>query len=90
MTVARHASFSPYVAGDQFTLADIVFYFSSGLAAGVAQRLFNLDLLADLPAAKALLATMGENPNVWKIEAAKEAGMPAFMAATRAKFAAAS
>lgn len=88
-TLKRHASFSPYVAGDQFTLADIVFFFSIGPASGVAHRLFDLDLLADLPAARALLTAMGENPHVQKLEAARAAGMSAFIAATSAKIAAA-
>jgi glutathione S-transferase len=86
-TLKRHGSFSPYVAGDQFTLADIVFLFSVEIAARVGQVVFALDLLKDFPQAAALLARLHENPNVQKIVAARDAGMPAFIAATRARIA---
>lgn len=87
-TLKRHGSFSPFVAGDQFTLADIVFFFSAELGATVGQRLFDLDLLGEIPQARALLAKLGENPNVQRIVAARDAGMAGFVAAVKAKIAA--
>ena len=48
-TLKRHGRFAPYVAGDTFTLADIVFQYSVDLAAMVGKRLFGLDLLGRLP-----------------------------------------
>ncbi|GAC1414017.1 MAG: glutathione S-transferase [Burkholderiaceae bacterium] len=81
----RHASFLPYVAGHEFSLADIVFFFSVDLAAGVAQRMFGLDLLADIPRAKSLLEKLGENPSVQKIVAAREAATPAFISAMKSR-----
>ena len=84
-TLKRHAKFSPYVAGDTFTIADIVFLYSVDLAADVGQRLFGLDLLADLPAARALFAKLGENANVKRIAANRDAAMPAFTAYVRAR-----
>ena len=59
-TLKRHGRFAPYVAGNSFTLADIVFLYSVDLAALVARRQFGLDLLADLPAAVELLQRLGE------------------------------
>ena len=53
-----------------------------GLLAG---KLFGVDLLADLPEAKALLAELAKNPNVQKIEEAKNAEMAAFIAAAKAR-----
>jgi glutathione S-transferase len=84
-TLKRHARFAPYVAGDTFTLADIVFLYSVDLAATVGKQLFGLDLLGDLPAAKSLLQRLGENPHVKAIAARRDAGMPAFVAAVRAR-----
>jgi len=84
-TLKRHARFAPYVAGDTFTLADIVFLYSVDLAATVGKQLFGLDLLGDLPAAQALLQRLGENPHVKAIAARRDAGMPAFVAAVRAR-----
>jgi glutathione S-transferase len=47
--------------------------------------LFGLDLLAEMPEAKALLERLGENPNVKRIAVDKEAAMPAFMAMIASK-----
>ena len=58
---------------------------SIDLASAVAKKLFDLDLLADLPEGRALLAKLAENPNVKQVEADKNAEMAAFIAAARAK-----
>jgi glutathione S-transferase len=83
-TLKRHARFAPYVAGDTFTLADIVFLYSVDLAAAVGKQLLGLDLLGDLPAASKLLQRLGENPHVKAIAVKREVGTPAFVAAVRA------
>ena len=82
----RHGKFAPYVAGDNFTLADIVFLYSVDLAALVAQRLFGLDLLAEDPRARDLLHRLGENPHVRSLAAERDAGTPGFIAAIRARY----
>ena len=79
-TLKRHGSFSPYLAGDQLTLADIVFVFSVDLAARVGQQLFQLDLISTVPGAAALLAKLHENPHVKELIAKRDAGMPDFVA----------
>jgi glutathione S-transferase len=89
-TLKRHARFAPFVAGDTFTLADIVFLYSVDLAVTVGQQLFSLDLLEELPAAQALLAQLNENPHVQAIAAKRDAGLPAFVASVRARLQAAS
>jgi glutathione S-transferase len=78
--LGRHGKFSPYVAGESLSVADLYFLYSVPLACAVAKKLFGIDLLAELPAAKALLEKLEQNPNVQKIAADKEAAMPAFMA----------
>lgn len=85
-TLKRHAKFRPYVAGDTFTLADIVFLYSVDLATRVGKQVLELDLLADLPQAPSLLRRLGENSHVKAIAAATEAAMPAFIASVREKF----
>jgi glutathione S-transferase len=84
-TLKRHGAFAPYVAGDAFTLADIVFLYSMDLAAGVAKQLFDLDALGDLPAAGALLKRLGERPHVQAIASRRDAARPGFIAAMRAR-----
>jgi glutathione S-transferase len=44
-----------------------------------------IDFLAELPAAKALLQRLEQNPHVQQIAADKEAAMPAFMAMVAGK-----
>jgi len=84
-TLKRHGRFAPYVAGESFTLADILFLYSVDIAAQVGGRLFGLDLLAELPAARDLLQKLGENPHVKAIASRRETGMQEFLAAIRAK-----
>ncbi|MEH6388518.1 glutathione S-transferase family protein [Pseudomonas profundi] len=81
----RHGKFAPYVAGEEMTIADIMFLFSIDLASAVAKKLFGLDLLEDFPEAKALLTQLSQNPHVQKIEADKKEEMAAFLAAARAR-----
>jgi len=84
-TLKRHGTFAPYVAGDAFTLADIVFLYSVDLGAAVARQLFDLDALGGLPAAGALLQKLGERPHVQAIAARRDAARPGFIAAMRAR-----
>jgi len=84
-SLGRHGKFAPYVAGDSFTIADLYFVYSVDLACGVAGKLFGLDLLAELPKAKALLEHLQALPNALRVAADKEAAMPAFMAMVAAK-----
>jgi glutathione S-transferase len=84
-SLGRHGKFAPYVAGDSLSIADLYFFYSVPLACAVAQKLFDLDLLAEMPAAKALLERLGQNPNVQRIAKDKEAAMPAFLAMVASK-----
>lgn len=80
----RHGRFAPYVAGEQFTLADLYFLYSVDLACIVGKKLFDLDLLADFPAARALFERLAQNPHVQQIATDKDAEMAAFIAQVRA------
>ncbi|MDD0842319.1 glutathione S-transferase family protein [Pseudomonas sp. Gutcm_11s] len=84
-TLKRHGSFAPYVAGEQFSIADLYFLYSIDLAAAVAQQVFDFDLLQDFPAARELLQRLQQNPHVKMIAAQKEAGMAGFMAFLKSK-----
>lgn len=83
--LGRHGKFAPYVAGDSLSIADLYFLYSVPLACAVGQKLFGVDLLAELPKAKALLERLEQNPHVQRIAADKEAAMPAFLAMIAAK-----
>ena len=83
--LGRHGKFAPYVAGDSLSIADLYFLYSVPLACAVGQKLFGIDLLAEMPKAKALLERLEQNPHVQKIAADKDAAMPAFLAMIAAK-----
>lgn len=83
--LARHGRFSPYVAGDAFTLADIVFLYSVDIANAVSKGLFGRDLLAGYPPMVALLAKLAEDPHVQAIARERDAAHAGFVAAIRRK-----
>jgi len=83
--LGRHGKFAPYVAGDSLSIADLYFLYSVPLACAVGQKLFGIDLLAEMPQARALLERLEQNPHVQKIAADKDAAMPAFLAMIAAK-----
>jgi glutathione S-transferase len=78
--ISRAASFSPYIAGDKISAADIFFLYSVDLASGVAKKLYNIDLLAEAPGAKGLMDTLNAMPEVQTIAADRKAAQPAFNA----------
>ena len=78
--LAREASFGPYLAGETLTAADIMFLYSADLAAAVARKLFDIDLLEQAPGAKALLEKLNAMEQVQTIAAARKAATPAFHA----------
>ncbi len=70
----RNAKFSPYVAGDTLTYADMLFMYSMNLAGACAKRVLGMDLNADLPEARALAATLGERESAKRIAEDQRAG----------------
>lgn len=83
-TLKRHGKFAPYLAGDSFTLADIVFLHTIDYAALVAKTSFDFDLLAELPQAVELLARLKQRPHAITVEADRAEAMGAFIAKMRA------
>ena len=84
-TLGRHGKFSPFVAGDRLSIADLYFLYSASPALQVGKKLFDIDLMADMPAAKALLERLEQNPHVQRIAADREAAMPGFLEMIAAK-----
>ncbi len=62
--LAQGASFTPYVAGAEPTVADIYFLYSVDLAREVGLKLFDVDFLDGMPGALALQELLALNPNV--------------------------
>ncbi|WP_287815910.1 glutathione S-transferase [Pseudomonas sp.] len=58
------ATFTPYLAGHDMSLADIYFLYSVDLAREVGLKLFDIDFLAHSPGAHALLRLLALDPDV--------------------------
>lgn len=78
--IARAASFSPFIAGDKLSAADIFFLYSADLASVVAKKLYDIDLLAEAPGAQALMQKLSAMPEAKTIAIDKKAAGPAFQA----------
>jgi glutathione S-transferase len=81
--LARRAHIAPYLAGAEFTLADIYFMYSVDLAQQVAQRLFGLNLIDEVKGARELLARLNDRPNARIVAADREADYPLFLQRVR-------
>ncbi len=81
---ARIAIFKPFVAGDQFTLADCAAVVHLPIVSGASKIIYGEDLLAALPV-KEYLKAMGERPTVAKVNADRKADTLRMMAAVSAK-----
>ena len=77
------ASFSPYVAGDEFSMADIVFIYSIDLAYSVAKKLFDIDLLENMDAVKMLIEKLKQRPHVICVLKERDAALAAFIEAKK-------
>lgn len=65
----RSGKFSPYVAGDTFTYADIMLMYSVSLAGACGKRVLGMDLMANAPEVKALVATLNERESAKTVAA---------------------
>ncbi len=65
----RNASFSPYLAGENMTYADMFFQYSIPVAGACAKRIWGVDMTADLPEARELSKLLAERESVKRIAA---------------------
>lgn len=71
---SRLASYSPFIAGDQFTVADCAAIVSLPLISGAAKVVWGEDPLAATPA-RDYLKRMGERPHVQRVMADRKANI---------------
>jgi glutathione S-transferase len=82
--IGHLAKFSPYIAGAEFTLADIVAAMHFPLASGAVKLVLERDLIEPLPALIPYLKMLSERPHFQTVSAARKADSEALVAA-RAK-----
>lgn len=81
---ARIAIFKPFVAGDQFTLADCAAVVHLPIVSSATKIIYGQDLLAALPV-RDYVKALGERPAVVKVNADRKADTMRMMAAARGK-----
>lgn len=69
--IARRADFSPYLAGSDFTPADMMAFFGLPLATAVATKFFEINPLDSLPGAQELIAKVADRPSAKAIAEAQ-------------------
>jgi len=67
--VSRLAVCDPYIAGKDFSVADLYAFFSYSLAGQLAQKVVGVDLLADTPAIASLLERLADRPSIARVRA---------------------
>ncbi|MBY4895797.1 glutathione S-transferase [Cupriavidus sp. AU9028] len=75
---AQVATFSPFIAGDTFTMADCAAVVHLPLVSSCTKIIYGNDMLAELPV-KDYLKRMGERPHVQKVNADRKANVELMM-----------
>ncbi len=80
---ATLAKFSPYLAGDSFSMADCAAVVHLPLVSSASKIIYGRDFLADLPV-RDYLKRMGERPTVQKVNADRKANTELMMSRAKA------
>ena len=71
--------FSPWIAGEQFSMADIYVYYVNTVVNAFTPKELNWDVLAEIPGMKEWQVKMSQSTIAQQIEADRQANMPEFM-----------
>lgn len=63
----------PYIAGSEFTAADLYAFYTFGLSSAIVKKIFDQDLLEGNEMLPALLQRLAKRDSIAQIEAAKSA-----------------
>jgi glutathione S-transferase len=78
--LARLVKFSPYIAGDTYTAADIVAWLHFFMISATSQKIYGTDLLAEhIPNYASYMAFIETRPAVQKVAADRAVAMDAFL-----------
>ncbi len=79
-SLARLASFAPFIGGESFTHADCAAWVHLPLVSQATRKIYGRDFIDEfLPQAKAYIKLVGERPHAQKVNEDRKAGMEAFM-----------
>jgi len=85
----RLCHFSPWVGGEQFTMADIYLYYVNTIVSTFGSSQLGWDVFAQVPGMKEWNDAMSQSVIVQKVEADRLANMPEFMQKVKAQMQAA-
>lgn len=85
----RLCQFSPWIAGEQFTMADIYVHYVSTIVNAFASTQLDWDVLAEISGMKEWSKVMRQSDIAQRIEADRSANMPEFMSHVKAQIQAA-
>jgi glutathione S-transferase len=71
--------FSPWVCGEQYTFADIFLYRSLGVITITAEKLYDWEVLAELPGIKDWQARVAQRAVTQTVDAENQAALAVFM-----------
>ena len=77
--LSRLCQFSPWVAGEQLTMADIYLYYVNTIVNAFGSSQLEWDILAEVPGMKEWNNAMSQSTIAQKVEADRQANMPEFM-----------
>lgn len=87
--LSRLCQFSPWIAGEQFTMADIYVYYVNTIVSAFGSSQLNWDVLAEIPGMKQWNVAMSQTVITQQVEADRLANMPDFMQKVKAQIQAA-
>jgi glutathione S-transferase len=82
----RRVHFSPYIAGEHLTYADVAAVFHLPLVALAIKKTYDEDRLAEIPGIPEYLAMMYARPHVAAVEATRREQTPQFIASVRKRY----
>ena len=84
----RLCQFSPWIGGDQQTMADIYVYYVNTIVNSYGSTQLDWDILAEIPGMKAWNTSMSESTIAQNVEAGRVANRPDFVAYVKSRLAA--
>lgn len=75
----RLAQFDPWICGGKFSYADIFTYHSFSVIRSMAEKLYDWEVMADVPGLQAWYERMAQRPVTVKIDTESRASLQAFM-----------
>lgn len=84
--LSRLCQFSPWIAGEQFSMADIYVYYVNSVVNTIASSQLGWDVLAEIPGMKGWNDSMSQSSIAQNIAADRQQNMPEFMQKMKVQF----